>query len=182
MIVVSNTAPIIYLASIEKLSVLKELYNKVYIPSEVWNELIRPLTLKQEVPPDIPSEIKAREEGWLIVTDPEKEENIEIALELTQELGHGESYAIALSIELSADLLLINDRKAKEIAEKMKIKTKWIAEVLLDALEKRIIPHFKEFREILDGIIEKGLWITKEQYTKVIENANEYFKKKEKNL
>jgi predicted nucleic acid-binding protein len=136
VIIVSNTSPMIYLATVGKLTLLKELYSKIYIPTEVWNELIRPITLKEaKLPPDIKYEVEAKEAGWLIVKNPEKEENLEIALGLTLELDIGEAYAIALSIELSADLLLINDQKAKAIAESMGIPTKWITEVLLESVE-----------------------------------------------
>ena len=103
MIIISNTSPIIYFARISKLSLLKEIYNTIYIPLAVWNELMTPLLLKKEkIPPDIKHEIAAKEAGWLIVKDPEKEENLEIALSLSTELGRGEAYAIALSVELSA--------------------------------------------------------------------------------
>lgn len=122
MIIISNTTPIIYFAKIDKLSLLKDLYSQIYIPTEVWNELITPLTSKkEEIPLDLKYEIEAKEAGWIIVRDPEKDEYIEVALNLFNELGRGEAYAIALYLELHADLLLINDQKAKEIAEKMGI-------------------------------------------------------------
>jgi predicted nucleic acid-binding protein len=64
LIIVSNTSPIIYFATIGKLTLLKDLYSKVYIPTEVWNELTRPITLKEEkLPPDIKYEMEAKEAG-----------------------------------------------------------------------------------------------------------------------
>ncbi|MHA1725263.1 MAG: hypothetical protein ACTSXH_10540 [Promethearchaeota archaeon] len=47
-----------------------------------------------------------------------------LALNLSKTLGRGEAYAIALSLEIKADLLLINDREVKEAAESKGIKTK----------------------------------------------------------
>jgi predicted nucleic acid-binding protein len=39
-VIVVNSTPIIALASIEKLSLLKELYGKIHIPKAVRNEII----------------------------------------------------------------------------------------------------------------------------------------------
>lgn len=179
MIVISNTAPIIYLAKIGKLSILRDLYSIIYIPSEVWNELMSPVFLKKKkISTDIKFEIEAKEAGWLIVKDPIKEDNLELALTLTRNLGRGEAYAIALSKELSADLLLINDKLAKEIAEKMGITTKWITEVLLEAAERKIIINFPNFKNLFELIIKNGLWIEKTQYKNIILKAKEIFQYK----
>ncbi len=177
MIVISDTTPIIYLAKIEKLSILKDLYSEIYIPSAVWKELIYPVSQnKIDIPADIKFEIDAKESGWLIVKDPEKEEYHEIALNLTRELGRGEAYSIALSLELKADLLLINDKRAKEIAESKGLKTKWSTEVLFDALKEKIIKDYQEFEELLNRLIEVGFWIEKIEYEKVISRAKEISK------
>lgn len=64
LIVISDTSPIIYLAKIEKLSILKDLYSTIYIPSEVWKELIYPISQnKKNIPADIKFEIDAKESG-----------------------------------------------------------------------------------------------------------------------
>jgi len=178
LIIVSNTSPIIYLATIGKLALLKELYQQIFIPVEVWNELMSPLILKhKKLPPDIKYEIEAKEAGWLIVKNPELKENLEIALGLTLELDIGEAYAIALSIELSADYLLINDQKAKAIAEAMGIKTRWITEILLEAAKAKLISDFAEFNEILNKIIDNGLWITKSHYMSVLSRGKKLLNK-----
>ncbi|TFG22384.1 MAG: hypothetical protein EU529_10630 [Promethearchaeota archaeon] len=125
MLVISDTSPIIFFAKIEKLTLLKDLYSKIFIPNAVWEELIYPLSKSDaEIPSDIKYEIKAKEEGWLIVEDPKSEEYHEIALNLTKNLGREEAYAIALCMEIKADMLLINDKKARTIAKSKGIKTK----------------------------------------------------------
>jgi len=176
MIVISDTAPIISLGKINKLSLLKDLYHTIYIPTEVWEELIYPLTqYHHNIPEDIKLELDAKAEGWLIVRNPEKEESIELALRLSQQLGLGESYAIALSNELNADLLLINDRKARDIAIELGINTKWTTEVLIEAVSKKLISSFDEFELILNALIENGLWIEKDFYGKLLEEVKNKF-------
>jgi len=177
MIVISDTAPIISFGKINKLSLLKELYHTVYLPTEVWEELIYPLTQNHSnIPEDIRLELDAKAAGWLIVKNPEKEESIELALSLSQQLGLGESYAIALSSELSADLLLINDRKARDMAIELGINTKWTTEVLIDAVSKKLISSFDDFERILNAMIDNGLWIEKDFYAKLLEEAKKKFK------
>ena len=66
LIVVSDTAPIIFLFKLEQLTILKDLYSIIYIPDEVWNELIYSVLNKEkELPFDIKFEIEAKEKGWL---------------------------------------------------------------------------------------------------------------------
>jgi hypothetical protein len=172
MLVVSDTSPIIFFSKIGELNLLKELYSEIFIPFAVWEELIYPLSKPDDdVPSDIKYEIMAKEEGWLIVKDPKSKKYQEMALNLTKELGRGEAYAIALSLDLRADFLLINDKKANMIAESKGIRTKWSTEILLDALDKGLIGDFHEFNEILDQMIETGLWMEKSQYKKTLEKA-----------
>jgi len=176
MIVISDTSPIILFGKINKLSLLKDLYHTIYIPIEVWEELIYPLTQHHlYIPEDIYLELEAKAEGWLIVTNPEKEESIELALSLSQQLGLGESFAIALSNELNADILLINDRKARDIAIKLGINTKWTTEVLIDAVFKNLISSFNDFELILNAMIDNGLWLEKDFYSKLLEEVKKKF-------
>ncbi|MEJ2249313.1 MAG: hypothetical protein P8Y97_06590 [Candidatus Lokiarchaeota archaeon] len=176
MIVISDTAPIISFGKAHKLYLLKDLYQTIYLPIEVWEELIFPLVRnKNDLPEDINIELKAKEEGWIIVKNPQEEESIELALKLSQELGLGESYAIALSNELNADLLLINDRKARDVARNLGIKTKWTTEVLIDAVSKDFITSFDSFMEIFDNMIENGLWLEKDYYEKILKKVRNLF-------
>jgi predicted nucleic acid-binding protein len=42
MIVVSNSTPLIDFGKVSQLLFLKDLYQQIYIPEEVWKDLIRP--------------------------------------------------------------------------------------------------------------------------------------------
>ncbi len=172
MIVISDTSPIVFFAKLEKLTFFKDLYSTIIIPFAVWEELIFPLSKpNEEIPSDIEYEIKAKDEGWLVVKNPDSYQYHEIALNLSKNLGRGEAYAIALSLELQADILLINDSEARKIAESKGIKTKWNTEVLLDALESNLIKNYQEFEVLLNKMIEIGLWIEKSLYNEVLYKA-----------
>ncbi len=109
--------------------------------------------------------------------NPEELKSIELPLKISQELGLGESYAIALSNDLNADLLLINDRKARDVARNLGIKTKWTTEVPIDVVSKEFITSFDNFMEIFDNMIENGLWIEKDYYKKLIKEVRNLFQK-----
>ena len=84
MIVISNTSPILYFGLAGKLTILKDLYSKIYIPNAVWEEI--PLNLRIN--------INDKKTDWLVIQNPEKEEFKELAFSLFSILGRGESYAI----------------------------------------------------------------------------------------
>lgn len=121
---------------------------------------------------------KAHKENWLIVRDPDRIEFKELALKLSKTLGRGEAYAIALSLEIKADLLLINDREAKEIAESRGIKTKWNVEILLEAYSKKIIKSISEVKLMLNNMIEQGLWIKRSKYNEILRELDSINKSK----
>ena len=84
MIVISNTSPILYFGLAGKLSILKDLYSKIYIPNAVW----------EEIPSSLRININDKKTDWLVIQNPEKEEFKELAFSLFSILGRGESYAI----------------------------------------------------------------------------------------
>jgi predicted nucleic acid-binding protein len=64
MIVISDTAPIIFFGKINKLRLLKDLYSVIYLPTEVWEELIYPISQNlASIPEDIRLELDAKAEG-----------------------------------------------------------------------------------------------------------------------
>ncbi|TFF84950.1 MAG: hypothetical protein EU518_01945 [Promethearchaeota archaeon] len=61
------------------------------------------------------------------------------------------------------------------LATKMGINTKWTTEVLLDAILKNFINTFKEFKELLDTMIDNILWIEKDFYISSIKDVKRIF-------
>jgi predicted nucleic acid-binding protein len=101
MAVVSNATPLIYLAKVTHLDLLRKTYNDVYICTDVWEEAIYPIFYARPVPKDIPIILQARADGWLKLRDVETAEAKAIRDELlAQGLGTGESNSIALAKEL----------------------------------------------------------------------------------
>ncbi|MBI1972655.1 hypothetical protein HYS50_01475 [Candidatus Woesearchaeota archaeon] len=123
------------LAKISRLELLKRMYQTIYIPREVFNEVI----------------IKGKEEQYSDAFFIEKQINDSIhvkelktawkieAEKLKKILGSGESEAIALALQEKAKLLLMDNIEPKRIAELKNIKCRSTPGILLEALKKRII-------------------------------------------
>lgn len=111
MLVISDTSPLCYLLLIDQVDLLPQLYGQVIIPQAVQDELANarsPEVVKQwiENPP-----------GWLEIQTVEAESD-----EMLEDLDSGERQAILLLEQLNADLLLVDEREAREVARSRDIR------------------------------------------------------------
>jgi predicted nucleic acid-binding protein len=105
MIIVSNTSPINYLILIGHINLLPELFGAIIIPQAVYSELSdtsapSPVQTWIATPPD-----------WLKI-----QPVIQPSDAILDLLDPGERAAILLAQELNADLLLLDDMKARRTA------------------------------------------------------------------
>jgi predicted nucleic acid-binding protein len=100
MIVVSDTTPLNYLVLIGQAHLLHDLYGVVTLPQAVHRELQR-----EDTPEQVRTWIANRPE-WLEVRQVSTPD-------LSLNLGAGEREAITLAGQLKADLILMDDRKAR---------------------------------------------------------------------
>jgi len=108
MCVISNTSPLLNLAIVEHLFLLPQQFGQVYIPSTVLTEL----KINDDLPGSRALQV-ALNEGWLIPTTVKSSALVNL---LRRELHQGESEAIALAVELSADKILLDEKEARQIA------------------------------------------------------------------
>lgn len=150
MLVVSNTSPILNLSAIGRLGLLKKQFGRVFIPQAVVSELRLDENLKGN------SETrKAIEEGWLKVTPVEKASAVRI---LRQTLDWGESEAIALAMEKEADLILLDEREARQTAKELSLPTAGVIGILLKAYADKELTD--PIREILKLQTEAGFYVS----------------------
>lgn len=98
--VVSNTSPLINLAQIGMLDLLQKLYGEIYVPDAVWQEVV----IQGKGQPGATELVRSDWVRRQSVT------NVQLVQALNQDLDAGEAEAIALAIELKADLLIIDER------------------------------------------------------------------------
>lgn len=104
MIVVSDSTVLIGLAKIGKLDLLRELFFNVYIPEEVYKEVVQAGGHKNGA-----KEVK--ESSWLKVESFKDKTQINFFL---TNLEKGEAEVLVLAKEMEADLLLMDEEKARK--------------------------------------------------------------------
>ena len=162
MKVFSNSSPIMYLAKIEKLSLLKELFSKIIIPKEVYEEVVE--KGKEGGFLDSLRVEKAVKEGWIKINKENRE------MEYFREIGTGESALISLAKKEKADLVLIDDASARIIAESFGLNVKGTLYVLLLGCKNGIL-NKKEVKELIKRLIDAGFRISAEIYTDILDKV-----------
>jgi predicted nucleic acid-binding protein len=135
--VVADTAPLNYLVLIAAVEILPRLYESVWIPQAVREELAH-----RNTPEQVRNWI-AQPPSWLIV----RSETLPIDSALLR-LDPGESQAIALATGLPAALLLIDDRQGGIEARRRGLKTVGTLGVLDEAASRGWIDLSEMFRRL----------------------------------
>lgn len=161
MIVTSNTSPIMNLAVINQLNIIEQLYGKVIIPEAVSHEL-------SVVVPEIFNTSTIQTSHWI---EKRSLKNTLLAESLKLELDSGEAEAVALAVELKATLLLIDERRGRNVASRFGLTYIGLLGILVDAKQKGIILSVKP---VLDDLIAKaGFWLSNKLYTRILQETGE---------
>ncbi len=132
-LVIADSGPIFSFSLIDKLDVLTSLFDEIRIPKAVWNEISHDKTK-----PDYQR---------LCDFFKDKTCSIKGLNELTFIMDYGESESLILYKELNADFLLIDDKKARNIAETLDIKCIGTLGLLTKAKDKGLIGTLKPIFE-----------------------------------
>jgi uncharacterized protein len=145
MPVISNTSPILNLAIVGQLTLLRQQFGSVHIPVAVFEEL--------KIDEDRPGSLLIRaaiDAGWIQV---QAVSNVPLVQLLMQTLDRGEAEAIALALELQADWTLLDEREGRKVAKSLGLKVTGILGVLLRAKELGELPSLKS---VTDDLIQKA--------------------------
>lgn len=120
---VSNTSPLLNLAIIDRLSLLRQQFGLIQIPTAVLaelrvNELLPGSLLLRE----------AIEDGWIEVLEVSDRRLVQL---LRQNLDPGEAEAIALAVELEPDWTLLDEREGRKAARALDLKITGVVGILL---------------------------------------------------
>jgi len=121
--VIADASCFIVLFKIEELELLREVFEEVFTTTEIAKEFGHPL----------PSWVKIRS-----VTDKSRQ------LSFEHEVDSGEASALALSFEIKNAIVIIDDYKARKLAEKLQINYTGTLGLILRAKQEGIIPSVKE--------------------------------------
>ncbi len=122
--VISDTSCLIILSKIGEFDLLQKAYTKVEITTEVANEF------GEKLP------------GWIKITSPSDIHRQQI-LEL--QVDRGESSAIALALEKPGSTIILDDYKARRVAEQLGLKVTGTVGIIVKAKLRGIIPSIKPY-------------------------------------
>jgi predicted nucleic acid-binding protein len=145
MIVVSDTSPICYLLLINQIDILPALYRVVIVPKIVADELGA-----FESPPIVKSWI-AQPPTWLEIQPIELPQRIELG-----KLDPGERDAILLAEHLQADLVILDDKSARQIAVECGLKIIGLLGIVKDAAKSGLLDLELTFEQLQDA----GFWVS----------------------
>ncbi len=159
MTVVSNTTPLIGLASIQRFDLLQQLFGEVYIPQAVYDEAV----------------IAGREEGgakreisastWIKTIGVKDHLAVEVLLD---EMDLGKAEVIVLARELGAEWVLMDERKGRRKLSQLGINKIGTLGILLKAkqvgLLQAIRPEVEKLRQqsfsmsqaVVDAILQEA--------------------------
>jgi predicted nucleic acid-binding protein len=156
--VISNTTPIISLMKINKLFLLKELYQKIIIPSAVFEEI--------ENGKDKPFYQNLKKFDWIQIHKIKNQPSIKYIFDLDK----GEAEVLILADEIQADLIIMDEVMGRRYAKQLEFRLTGTIGILLKAKELGLITSLKEH---IDELIEKGTWLSPSLVSKALKIAEE---------
>lgn len=148
-IIISDTSCFIILTNIGELDLLQKLYGQV----------LTTIDIATEYGDSLPEWIKIAK-----VTDPYSQQLLEM------QIDKGESSAIALALETPGSTIILDDYKARKIAEQLKLQYTGTIGVIIKAKLKGIIPSIKP---LLNKIKQTDFRISIELELQALKAANE---------
>ncbi len=144
--VIVNSTPLIVLCGIGRLSILRELYQEIFIPEAVYREV----TVKEDT---ACIQIKASRE-WIHVEGIRDHSEKKM---YKAKLHDGEVEVMILSQEKGADLLILDDNAAKKTAKYLGFSVTGTLGVLLKAKRQGLI---HEIRPLLSEMQQNGFYVS----------------------
>jgi len=157
--IISNASSLIFIGKIEMFNLIKNLYNKIFVPEEVVKEIFKfkkpeNLIIKQEMDSGFIKKVKVKK----IKEFP---------------LHTGEKAAISLCLEKNIFVFLSDDKKARRYARSLRIRTIGVLGIILDNLKFKHIEK-KEAKRLVQKLVKKEYYMSSELLSEIIEVIDSY--------
>lgn len=158
--IVSNSTPIIHLAKMNHLWLLKDYFHNIIIPEMVYQECIVEGYQRDEI-----QLIKQADFLNIVAV-----KNTNMVKLLKADLDAGEAEAIALAKEINSDWILLDDSDARVKARLLELKITGTAGILLRARLDHKIPSLKN---ALENLKKTGFRICETLVSRLLKEAQE---------
>jgi predicted nucleic acid-binding protein len=152
VIVVSNTTPLNYLVLLNKDHILPALFGSVVAPPAVVAELSRPQS---------PEQVR----GWIAAPPAWFRIQAPRAIDPSLDLDEGEREAIALAQELKADRILLDEAKARQVAQVLGLQVAVTLAIFFEAGERGLI----DFKQTIAELRETTFYLDEKLVKTILE-------------
>jgi uncharacterized protein len=154
--VYSNTTPLLAFAAIERFDILQAVHRQIHVVESVWKECQSGLPI---VVPDV------TKLDWVCLVDgPREADGRFLALDA------GERDTISEALRDKADLVLMDERLGRNLAEYYGLRVVGTLGTLLKAKKMGILP---EFLPIVRALQEHGFWYTENVVRRLANDVGE---------
>ena len=161
MIVVSDSSPLIALADVKQLRLLRDLFTTILIPEAVYKEIVLHGTGRAG------AEV-VQSASWI---EQRSVANAALADVLKLELDEGEAEAIVLALESGANLVLLDERHGRQRATRLGLRVTGVMGVLMEAKRQHLLTTVRPVMDALRN--EAGFWISDTLYRHVLDQVGE---------
>jgi predicted nucleic acid-binding protein len=166
VVVVSDSTPLIYLAKIGRLNLLRGVFEKIYVPEAVFNEAV---TQGKELNMSDAFIIEKAVGIWIIKELVEPKVDAEFRfLDTNTKLGSGEKEALKLCKQLNAVYFIADDREARSVSRILNIKPIGTCGILIQTFRQASITE-GEALQILDDLAKVGFRISSAVYRRILD-------------
>jgi predicted nucleic acid-binding protein len=156
---ITNTSPLLYLYRIEAIDWLAKLFDEVWTPDAVKDELLAGRSKGYDVP-------NPADYPWLRIVNPKSMPSEWLALDL----GAGEIAAMALALENSSHIILLDDGLARRTAQVAGLQVWGTLKVLLEAKSQGLVDKIAPY---VSNLSEAGMWVSAEVKQRILVLAGE---------
>jgi predicted nucleic acid-binding protein len=148
-IIISDTSCLILFDKINETILLRELYGTIYITTEIAEEYGKVLP------------------EWINILSIKSKHKKK---QLENYVDKGEASAIALALEIPNGLLLIDDKKGRQLAKRLGISISGTLGTILKAKKNGLIKSVKPY---IDKLIEINYWISPSLIKQILDKEKE---------
>lgn len=149
-VVVADSSPLIALARVSRIELLREIFGHLLVPDAVWREVMT-------AGADKPGAVDIAHADWIqrrSVADPS------LVHLLRQDLGAGEAEAIVLARETNADVILMDERLGRSAARRLGLRVVGLVGVLIEARDRGLLADAHGI--VTDLHAKAGFWLSEE--------------------
>jgi predicted nucleic acid-binding protein len=163
---VSDSTPLIYLAKIGRLDIIRDVFQKIHVPEAVIDEAV---TQGKALNMSDASIIEKAVGTWIIKERVEPEVDAEYSfLDNNTRLGNGEKEALKLCKQLDAAYFIADDREARRVSSILNIKPIGTCGTVVQAFRQGSITK-KEALRVIDDLVKVGFRISSTLYRKILD-------------